>query len=115
MRYMSVARERPPVERIVRPFQDFADKQSSGGILLMAATVIALAWANSPWGESYVALWHTKLTVGVGDFSISKDFTHWVNDGLMAAFFLVVAVAFKKKVLVGELSSVRGAALPVAA
>jgi Na+/H+ antiporter NhaA len=50
MRYMSVALERPPVERIVRPFQDFADKQSSGGILLIAATVIALAWANSPLG-----------------------------------------------------------------
>jgi NhaA family Na+:H+ antiporter len=64
---MSVARERPPVERIVRPFQDFADKQSSGGIVLIAATVIALAWANSPWAESYAALWHTKLTVGVRD------------------------------------------------
>ena len=45
---MSVARERPPVERIVRPFQDFADKQSSGGILLIAATAVALVWANSP-------------------------------------------------------------------
>src|SRR5215216_2347930 len=115
MRYMSVARERPPVERIVRPFQDFADKQSSGGILLMAATVIALAWANSPWGESYVALWHTKLTVGVGDFSITKDLTHWINDGLMAVFLLVVGLEIKREVLVGELSSARSAALPVAA
>src|SRR5919112_4942690 len=65
MRYMSVAREQPPVERIVRPFQDFADKQSSGGILLIIATAVALVWANSPWAESYVALWHTKLSVGV--------------------------------------------------
>jgi NhaA family Na+:H+ antiporter len=115
MRYMSVARERPPVERIVRPFQDFADKQSSGGILLMAATVIALAWANSPWGESYVALWHTKLTVGLGDASLTKDLTHWINDGLMAVFFLVVGLEIKREVLVGELSSARSAALPVAA
>src|SRR5215204_3481968 len=115
MRYMSVARERPPVERIVRPFQDFADKQSSGGILLLAATAIALAWANSPWGESYVALWHTKLTVGVGDFSLTKDLTHWINDGLMAVFFLVVGLEIKREVLVGELSSVRNAVLPVAA
>ena len=103
MRYMSVARERPPVERIVRPFQDFTDKQSSGGIVLIAATVIALAWANSPWAESYVALWHTKLTVGVGDFSLSKDLTHWINDGLMAVFFLVVGLEIKREVLVGEL------------
>jgi NhaA family Na+:H+ antiporter len=115
MRYMSVARERPPVERIVRPFQDFADKQSSGGILLIAATVVALAWANSPWAESYVALWHTKLTVGVGDFSISKDLTHWINDGLMAVFFLVVGLEIKREVLVGELSTARNAVLPVAA
>jgi NhaA family Na+:H+ antiporter len=112
---MSVARERPPAERIVRPFQDFTDKQSSGGIVLIAATVIALAWANSPWAESYVALWHTKLTVGVGDFSLSKDLTHWINDGLMAVFFLVVGLEIKREILVGELSSVRNAALPVAA
>jgi Na+:H+ antiporter, NhaA family len=115
MCYMSVARERPPVERIVRPFQDFAHKQSSGGILLIIATAVALIWANSPWGESYVALWHTKLTVGVGDFSISKDLTHWINDGLMAVFFLVVGLEIKREVLVGELSSVGKAALPVAA
>jgi Na+:H+ antiporter, NhaA family len=115
MLHMSIARERPPVERIVRPFQDFANKQSSGGLLLIIATAVALIWANSPWGESYVALWHTKLTVGVGDFSISKDLTHWINDGLMAVFFLVVGLEIKREVLVGELSSVRNAALPVVA
>ena len=104
-----------PVEKIVRPFQDFAQKASSGGILLIAATVVALVWANSPWGESYAALWQTKLTVGVGDFSISKDLTHWINDGLMAVFFLVVGLEIKREVLVGELSSARGAALPVVA
>jgi Na+:H+ antiporter, NhaA family len=112
---MSRAREQPPVERIVRPFQDFAHKQSSGGILLIIATAVALVWANSPWGESYAALWHTKLTVGVGDFSISKDLTHWINDGLMAVFFLVVGLEIKREILVGELSSIRNATLPVAA
>ncbi|WP_228281738.1 Na+/H+ antiporter NhaA [Rubrobacter marinus] len=103
------------MERIVRPFQDFTRKQSSGGILLVAAATIALAWANSPWGESYAALWHTKLTVGLGDYSLSKDLTHWINDGLMAVFFLVVGLEIKREILVGELSSLRGAALPVAA
>jgi NhaA family Na+:H+ antiporter len=112
---MSSAREQPPVERIVRPFQDFAHKQSSSGILLIMATVVALVWANSPWAESYAALWHTKLTVGVGDFSISKDLTHWINDGLMAVFFLVVGLEIKREILVGELSSIRNATLPVAA
>ena len=112
---MSIAREQPPVERIVRPFQDFAHKQSSGGILLIVATLVALVWANSPWGASYTALWHTKFTVGVGGFSLSKDLTHWINDGLMAVFFLVVGLEIKREVLVGELSSVRNAALPIAA
>jgi Na+:H+ antiporter, NhaA family len=112
---MSVVREQPPVERIVRPFQDFAHKQSSGGILLIAATVVALLWANSPWAESYAALWQTKLTVGLGEFSLSKDLTHWINDALMAVFFLVVGLEIKRELLVGELSSVRSAALPIAA
>jgi NhaA family Na+:H+ antiporter len=103
------------VERIVRPFQDFAHKQSSGGVLLIAVTAVALVWANSPWGDSYVALWDSKLTVGVGDFTLSKDLTHWINDGLMAVFFLVVGLEIKREVLVGELSSIRSAALPVAA
>jgi Na+:H+ antiporter, NhaA family len=115
MRCMSAAREQPPVERIVRPFQDFAHKQSSGGLLLIAATVVALVWANSPWGESYAALWQTNLTVGLGEFSLTKDLTHWINDGLMAVFFLVVGLEIKREVLVGELSSVRGATLPIAA
>ena len=104
-----------PVEKIVRPFQDFAHKESSGGILLMAATVAALVWANSPWGEGYAALWHTKLTVGLGGFSLSKDLTHWINDGLMAVFFLVVGLEIKREILVGELSSLRRAALPIVA
>ena len=112
---MSVAREQPPVERIVRPFQGFAHKQSSGGILLIIATALALLWANSPWAESYAALWHTKLTVGVGNFSVSKDLTHWINDGLMAVFFVVVGLEIKREILVGELSSIRDATLPVAA
>jgi NhaA family Na+:H+ antiporter len=111
---MGVVQQRP-VERIVRPFQDFTHKQSSGGILLVAATLVALAWANSPWGESYAGLWQTKLTVGLGDFSLTKDLRHWINDGLMAVFFLVVGLEIKREVLVGELSSVRGATLPVAA
>ena len=101
---MSRAREQPPVERIVRPFQDFAQKQSSGGLLLIVATIIALVWANSPLGESYAALWHTKLTVGVGDFSVSKDLTHWINDGLMAVFFFVVGLEIKREVLEAERS-----------
>src|SRR3954452_20919300 len=110
---MGVKRTRP-VEQIVRPFQDFADKTSSGGILLIAAAIVALVWANSPWGESYTGLWGTELSVSLGPFSIKDDLTHWINDGLMAVFFLVVGLEIKREILVGEFSSPRQAALPVA-
>ncbi len=111
---MGVKRVRP-VEQIVRPFQDFADKASSGGLLLIAAAIVALVWANSPWGESYTGLWATELSVGLGPFSIEEDLTYWINDGLMAVFFLVVGLEIKREILVGELSSPRRAALPLAA
>jgi NhaA family Na+:H+ antiporter len=111
---MGVKRDRP-VEKVVRPFQAFADKASSGGILLIAATGVALLWANSPWGETYSELWQTRLTIGLDGFSLTKDLTHWINDGLMAVFFLVVGLEIKREILVGELSSPRRAALPIAA
>jgi NhaA family Na+:H+ antiporter len=111
---MGVKRVRP-VEQIVRPFQYFADKASSGGILLIAAAIVALVWANSPWGQSYTGFWGTELSVSLGPFSIEEDLTHWINDGLMAVFFLVVGLEIKREILVGELSSPRRAALPLAA
>ena len=111
---MGVKRVRP-VEKIVRPFQAFAGRASSSGILLIAAAIVALVWANSPWGESYTGLWATKLSIGLGSFSIEEDLTHWINDGLMAVFFLVVGLEIKREILVGELSSPRRAALPIAA
>jgi len=111
---MGVKRVRP-VEAVMRPFQEFAQKEASGGLLLIAAAIVALVWANSPWGDSYAALWETKLSIGLGNFSLEKDLTHWINDGLMALFFLVVGLEIKRELLVGDLSSPRRAALPIAA
>jgi NhaA family Na+:H+ antiporter len=103
------------VERLVRPFQEFAKLESSGGILLIACTVAALIWANSPWASGYFHLWHTNLTFGFAGKLLSEPLHFWINDGLMALFFLLVGLEIKRETLVGELASFRKAALPIAA
>lgn len=105
-----------PAERLVAPFQLFGASQSSGGILLLALAGVAMLWANSPWAESYHHLWHElTVSVGVGSAGMSMPWGHWINDLIMALFFLLVGLEIKREVLGGELSSPRKAALPVAA
>ena len=96
-------------------FQSFFKTEAAGGILLLAAAVVALVWANSPLAASYTDLWGTYLTVGAGSFEISKPVLLWVNDGLMAIFFFVVGLEIKREVLAGELAEPRKAALAIAA
>ena len=104
-----------PVDRILAPFREFTAREASGGVLLMAAALIALVWANSPFADSYDSLWKTTFTIGAGDFTLAKSLHLWINDGLMAIFFLVVGLEIKREVLVGELASARRATLPIAA
>jgi NhaA family Na+:H+ antiporter len=104
----------PLIEHVLRPFQRFAATESSGGIVLLLCTVLALAWANSPWADSYHRLWEIPLTVGVGTRVLTLSLHHWINDGLMAVFFFLVGLEIKREMLVGELASVRHAALPIA-
>jgi NhaA family Na+:H+ antiporter len=113
-----VSKHRPgqrPIDTIIRPFQEFAHTAASGGVLLLAFTVVALIWANSPWSHSYHELWHTPVTAGFGGHVLSKPLELWINDGLMAIFFFVVGLEIKREILTGELSSPRQAALPIAA
>ena len=104
-----------PIERLLAPFRQFARTSVSGGLILMAAAVIALVWANSPFADAYETLWNTELTIGVGAVSLSESLRHWINDALMAVFFLAVGLEIKREVLVGELASRRRATLPIAA
>ena len=88
---------------------------TAGGLALLTCAAIAMAWANSPWAHSYHALWQTELVLGLGPLSARLTLHHAINDGLMAVFFFLVGLEIKREVLVGELASVRQAALPVAA
>ncbi len=103
------------MERIVYPFLEFAKLEASGGILLIGCTVLALVWANSPLAASYFHLWHTDLTFGFAGARLSEPLHFWINDGLMALFFLLVGLEIKREVLVGELASFKKASLPIAA
>lgn len=107
-------RGQPFIQPLVAPFQKFLHAQSTGGVLLLIATVVALTWANSPWGHSYTTFWSTTLSLVVGSQELSKTLLEWINDGLMAMFFFVVGLEIKREVLVGELASLRQAALPLA-
>ena len=103
------------LRNLLRPFEAFVAAGSAGGMLLVASTVVALAWANSPWAVSYERLWHTTISIGPVSHPLTLRLEHWINDGLMAVFFLLVGLEIKRELLVGELSSPRNAALPIAA
>jgi NhaA family Na+:H+ antiporter len=99
---------------VVQPLQQFFRLEASGGLVLLAATIAALIWANVA-GASYEDFWATQISVTVGDFEFEETLLDLVNDGLMAIFFLVIGLEVKRELVVGELSNVRAALLPVVA
>jgi NhaA family Na+:H+ antiporter len=109
-----MTRKKEPIEVLLRPINDFLQKEASGGILLIIFTVVALAWANSPWSDSYHDLWDTHISIKAGALALNLSIHHWINDGLMVIFFFVVGLEIKRELLVGELSSIKKASLPVA-
>ena len=105
----------PLIERALAPFRRFAETASAGGIVLLACTALALAWANSPWAESYHHLWESEIALAIGGWSVRSTLHHLINDGLMAVFFFLVGLEIKREILAGELASLGRAALPLAA
>ncbi len=104
-----------PIVRLLSPLRDFLHTEASGAILIALATAAALVWANSPWSASYETVWTTDLVISLGDRSLALDLRHWVNDGLMTIFFLVVGLEIKRELTIGHLASRRAASLPVVA
>ncbi len=98
---------------ILRAFQNFFAKYVSGGILLLVFAILALLWVNSEFHASYEHLFQTVITVGTHDFGLSERMIFWINDGLMAVFFLAVGLEIKREFLVGELSTSKKAFLPL--
>lgn len=105
----------PLIERILKPFAQFAHTASSGGIVLLVCTAIALAWASSPWAASYHHLWELEVGLAAGPLAFRSTLHHLINDGLMVVFFFLVGLEIKREVRIGELASFQRAALPAAA
>ena len=97
------------------PLRDFIATENSSAIVLLAATVVALVWANSPWSDTYEQFWGTELSIRVGSGELSLDFRHWINDGLMALFFFVVGLEIRRELDMGELRERKRIAVPVVA
>jgi len=102
-------------ERAFTTFERFLHVEANSGIVLLAAAAVALTWANSPLALHYHALWHTPLSIGLGDFVFSRSLHFWINDASMTLFFLVVGMEIRRELHEGVLSSLRQAALPLAA
>jgi len=103
------------IERTRNRFNQFFKATAKSSLILLTTTIIALFWANSAISNSYFNLWKTNLTITLGQFTLDKSITHWVNDGLMTIFFLVIGLEIKREFMVGELSQTKDAILPVTA
>jgi NhaA family Na+:H+ antiporter len=101
------------VGRVIAPVQEFINTEVLRGLALLAAAVLALAWANSPWDRSYFDLVHHRLAIDGAVFHIDETLQHWVNQALMTIFFFVVGLEIKRELVKGELRGFDRAALPV--
>ncbi|MDJ0807584.1 MAG: Na+/H+ antiporter NhaA [Gammaproteobacteria bacterium] len=102
-------------DRIVTPFEEFIHDETASGLILMACTLVALFLANGFLHHHYEHLLHTELALSLGGWEIRHTLHHWINDGLMALFFMVVGLEIKREVRIGELSDPKAAALPIVA
>lgn len=104
-----------PIRTRLQPLKDFLGTEAAGGIVLIAAAMVALLWANSPGSDTYQRIWSTVFELRLGSHVLSMDVRHWLNEGLMAIFFLVVGLEIKREMVEGELRSGRRRALPIVA
>lgn len=108
-------RHRVLTAQLAGPLRNYLSTESGSAGLLLAATALALLWANSPAAGLYTDLWSTPVVVGFGDHAIDMDLHHWVNDGLMAIFFFVIGLEVRREISVGELTDSRRMLVPALA
>ncbi|HBG04728.1 MAG TPA: Na+/H+ antiporter NhaA [Geobacter sp.] len=102
-----VTRLKKKTKEVVDLFAEFSRSEKASGIILIVCTVASIAIANSFFGAEYLELWHTQV--------LNHSLQHWINDGLMAIFFLLIGLEIERELYVGELSDPKNASLPIAA
>ncbi|MCA9132020.1 MAG: Na+/H+ antiporter NhaA [Planctomycetales bacterium] len=109
--------DQPPqkIDRIVESLRRFLHIEAASGVVLMVCTCIAITAANSPWADAYLNFWKIELGISFGDYEFRHSLKHWINDGLMAIFFFVIGLEVKREIVLGDLSNLRKASLPIAA
>ncbi len=100
---------------MTRLYRDFFNSEKSGGIVLLVCTVVSMIIANTAWGASYINFWHSHIDLSFLSIQLDYSIEHWINDGLMAIFFLLVGLEIERELYVGELKSIKNASLPIAA
>lgn len=100
-------------KKILSPFQNFIKIESFSGILLLITTIIALVWANSPFGDTYQSIWQYKIGFTTENFELNKPLILWINDGLMAIFFFLIGLEIKREIFIGELNSFKKISFPL--
>lgn len=101
--------------RVLSPFERFLRRTTAGGIVLVGTTLVAIALCTAFGSDAYEHFWDIELELSLGDASFGMPLRHWINDALMAVFFLGVGLELKREILVGELASLKDSALPVIA
>jgi len=111
-----IGSDRTLARRVGRPVREFLAIEAAGGVLLIAATVAAMVWANSPWSGGYHSLFESDINLQFGSIlTLDLSVEAWINDALMALFFFVVGLEIKRELVSGELKDPRAAALPAIA
>jgi NhaA family Na+:H+ antiporter len=101
--------------RLTQLFTEFFNSEQSSGIILIFCTLASIVIANSPLGKDFLDFWHRKIGFETGNIFLNYSLEHWINDGLMAIFFLLIGLEIERELYVGELSSLKNASLPIMA
>lgn len=106
------ARHSPFARRVMLPAGEFIRVKEIAGLPLIVAAMLALAWANSPWSNSYLEFWHAQQEIRLFWFSYTTSLRHWINDALLPLFFFVAGLEIKRELIRGELSTLKTASFP---